>query len=101
MRRWRNRAIDAGAPICPVAIRWIPGDPAMDVGEDIAYWREEHTFGPHAWRLLGFKGIRAEIVYGETISSEGHTRKTLAAAAHDAVAALMGTAREPGTECPL
>ena len=85
-------AIDAGAPICPVAICWIPGDPAIDVGEDIAYWREEHAFGPHVWRLLGFKGIRANIVYGEPVSSDGHTRKTLAAAAHDAVAAMLESA---------
>ena len=83
-------AIDAGAQICPVAIRWVPGDPAIDIVEDIAYWREEHTFGPHAWRLLGFSGIQAEIRFADPISSEGHTRKTLAAAAQESVSAMLG-----------
>lgn len=83
-------AIEAGAPVCPIAIHWIPRDPAINICEDIAYWREEHTFGPHAWRLLGFSGIRAEIRFGGPIPSEGHTRKTLAVAAHDAVADMLG-----------
>ncbi|MCC6795586.1 MAG: 1-acyl-sn-glycerol-3-phosphate acyltransferase [Candidatus Hydrogenedentes bacterium] len=83
-------AIDVGAQVCPVAIRWTPGDPAIDIVEDIAYWREEHTFGPHAWRLLGFSGIRADIQFGEPITSEGHTRKTLAAATQDAVSNMLG-----------
>lgn len=89
-------AIDAGAPVCPVAIRWLSADAEIDIGEDIAYWREEHTFGPHAWRLLGFKGIRAEIRFGEPIPSADYTRKTLAAATHDAVAALLGVAPAAG-----
>lgn len=83
-------AIDAGAQVCPVAVRWVPVDPAIDIGEDIAYWREEHTFGPHAWRLLGFNGIRAEIRFGDLIPSEGHTRKTLAAQTQDAVSTMLG-----------
>lgn len=85
-------AIDAGAAVCPVAIRWIPRDAAIDIGEDIAYWREEHTFGPHAWRLLGFSGIRAEIEFGGPIPGKEMTRKELAAKAHDAVAKLLGAA---------
>ncbi|NUM54879.1 MAG: 1-acyl-sn-glycerol-3-phosphate acyltransferase [Candidatus Hydrogenedentes bacterium] len=88
-------AIDANAPVCPTAIRWIPGDPAIDICEDIAYWREEHTFGPHAWRLLGFSGIRAEIAFGTPIASEGHTRKSLAAAVQESVAELLGISESP------
>ncbi len=83
-------AIDAGAQVCPVAIRWMPEDPAIDIVEDIAYWREEHTFGPHVWRLLGFSGIRAEIRFGDILLSEGHTRKTLATAAQDSVTTMLG-----------
>lgn len=83
-------AIDTGADVCPVAIRWHADDPAVDIAEDIAYWREEHTFGPHAWRLLGLRGIHAELTFGAHISSAGHSRKTLAQAAHREVAGLLG-----------
>ncbi|HRI89741.1 MAG TPA: lysophospholipid acyltransferase family protein [Candidatus Hydrogenedentes bacterium] len=83
-------AIDASAAVCPVAIRWTSIDSAVDISEDLAYWRPEHTFAPHAWRLLGLSGMTAEIQFGQPIHSEGHTRKTLATAAQVAVGEMLG-----------
>jgi 1-acyl-sn-glycerol-3-phosphate acyltransferase len=83
-------AIDADAPVVPVAIRWTADDAKIDIAEDVAYWRPEHTFGPHAWRLLGLRGVRAEIEFGRPIYPSGHHRKSLADAANRAVADLLG-----------
>ena len=82
-------AIDAKAPLVPVAIRWRAEASDIDVAEDVAYWKD-HVFGPHAWRLMGLRGISVHIQFGEPIPSEGHNRKTLAAAAEHAVAAMTG-----------
>lgn len=82
-------AIDAQAPTVPVAIRWRADSPDIDVAEDVAYWKD-HVFGPHAWRLMGLRGISVHIQFGDPIPAEGHNRKTLAAAAESAVAAMTG-----------
>ena len=87
-------AIDTGAPVCPVAIEWTAEDPEVVIAEDIAYWRDEHTFGPHVWRLLGFRGVRAHIEFGRLIEPEGHTRKSLAADTQQAVGELLGIVTE-------
>lgn len=88
-------AIDAGAPVVPVAIRWTAGDARIDISEDVAYWRPEHTFGPHAWRLLGLRRVRAELTFAKPINPSGQHRKLLAEAANRAVAELLGI--EPAT----
>lgn len=90
-------AIDAGAPVVPVALHWRPTSPAIDVAEDIAYWKD-HTFGPHAWRLLGLKGICVEIEFGEPILPAHHTRKSLAERAHAEVARLCGYSATAGAD---
>ena len=54
---------------------------------DEAYWKD-HVAARHMWRLMGLRGLRADVYFGEPIHPEGHTRKTLAAAAHGAVVAL-------------
>jgi 1-acyl-sn-glycerol-3-phosphate acyltransferase len=82
-------AIDAGAPVVPVALRWRPTSPAIDVAEDIAYWKD-HTFGPHAWRLLGLTGICVEVEFGDPIPPADFTRRSLAERAHAEVARLCG-----------
>ncbi|MBI3735960.1 1-acyl-sn-glycerol-3-phosphate acyltransferase [Candidatus Sumerlaeota bacterium] len=71
-------AIDSGSPIVPAAIRWIPSNPKISVSEDIAYWRDEHTFIPHLWRLLGVNRIEALIRFGEPISTQARERKGIA-----------------------
>lgn len=83
-------AIDAGVPIVPCAIRYRCSDPAVDIGEEVAYWREEHTFAPHSFRMMGLRGITATVTFGEPIAVEGKDRKTLANEARAAVRALLG-----------
>ena len=83
-------AIAAAAPLVPMAIRWRPRNPRIDVSEDIAYWKEDHVFAPHAWRLMGFKGIEVEVTFGDPILPQGHRRGELAEEAHRRVLELTG-----------
>lgn len=71
-------AIDAGAPVVPVALRWHVRMDGVDVAEDVAYWKD-HVLVPHMWRFLGLRGIEVEIVFGAPIACEGFDRSTLAA----------------------
>lgn len=64
-------AIDAGAPVVPVGINWSvePGlnPQPVDVAEDVAYWRPEHSFGPHLSYVFGLHGVTADLYFGEPI----------------------------------
>jgi len=86
-------AIAAAAPLVPMAIRWQPRAPRIDVSEDIAYWKENHVFAPHAWRLMGFKGIEVKVTFGDPILPQGHKRAELAEEAHRRVLELTGLGR--------
>lgn len=86
-------------PIVPVALRWRPTDPAIDLGEDIAYWKD-HEFGPHAWRALGLRGMAVEVAFGEAIATAGRDRKSLAAEARRAVALLAELPELPRADQP-
>jgi len=90
-------AIDAGAPVVPVFQRWLPADPAVDVAEDIAYWKD-HVFFPHLCRHLGLRGLTVEVHFGEPIPSAGRDRKELARQVREAVLCLREEAegRPPG-----
>ncbi len=81
-------AIDAGVSVAPAALRWQATDPAIDIAEDVAYWGD-HTLVPHLWRVLGLRGLRVEVTFGNPSSSAGLDRKTLAGTAHDRVSALL------------
>jgi 1-acyl-sn-glycerol-3-phosphate acyltransferase len=87
-------ALDAGVPVVPCAIRYRCADPRVDIAEEVAYWREEHTFAPHAFRLMGLRGITVTVTFGEPIPVQGKDRKALAAEARAAVRALLGCAPE-------
>ncbi|MCG3198435.1 MAG: hypothetical protein GHCLOJNM_02935 [bacterium] len=71
-------AIRLSAPVVPIAVHWSAINRKIDIGEDVAYWKD-HVFRRHAWRLLGLSGIRCEIVFGNPILSSGADRKVLAA----------------------
>lgn len=80
-------AIDAGAPIVPVGLRWsIAGG---SVAHDVAYWGG-HEFGPHAWRLLGLRNVAVDIRFGPSIDPAGHPRKETAARLEGECARLSG-----------
>jgi 1-acyl-sn-glycerol-3-phosphate acyltransferase len=75
-------AIDAGAPVVPVAVTWSARSPKVDVSEDVAYWKD-HVFFPHLFRHLGLRGIRANVVFCDPLDSSGANRKELAEAVRD------------------
>lgn len=84
-------AIDTGAPIVPVAIRWASADPDVVPSEDIAYWKN-HTFGPHFLRFLGLRDVYAEITFGPAILPQaGQSRKELAASVQGRVEGMLET----------
>ncbi|CAN5171399.1 lysophospholipid acyltransferase family protein [soil metagenome] len=83
-------AIDAGAPIVPTAILWSGSQPGFLLGEDLAYWRDEHTLGPHVFRLLGMRGISARVTFGEPLATREGARKELTRVARDKVVAMTG-----------
>lgn len=78
-------AVDAQVYAVPLAIRWSISQPGASVAEDVAYWREDHSFPPHIWRMLGLRGLRVRMRFGEPIAPAGHTRKTLASEIEQAV----------------
>jgi hypothetical protein len=47
---------------------------------------------------MGLRGIHAEITFGEPIDPAGHTRKSLAAEAERAVAAMTGLNVDAGLQ---
>ncbi|MCH8203749.1 MAG: 1-acyl-sn-glycerol-3-phosphate acyltransferase [Candidatus Hydrogenedentes bacterium] len=81
-------AIDAGVPVVPAAVRWRATDPAIDIAEDVAYWGG-HSLVPHLWRVLGLRGLRVDVTFGDPFLSGGQDRKALAKTAHDRVSALL------------
>lgn len=82
-------AVEGGAPVVPVAIKYFSKNPAIDPAEDVAYWKD-HVFATHLWRLTGLRGIEAQVTYGDPVSPEGHTRKTLAQEMRQTVMDLAG-----------
>ncbi len=72
-------AIGAEAPVVPVGMCWSARAPRIQISEDVAYWKD-HVFGSHIWRLLGLRGIQAEIIFGEPLDPRGQDRKSLACA---------------------
>ncbi len=80
-------AIAADAPVVPVGIRYET-PPRVDFEEDIAYWKD-HVFGPHAWRLLGLNGVRAEVRFGKARRLPRARRRQSAEELREEVARLV------------
>lgn len=70
-------ALETGAPLVPVALRYRGRDPRVTVAEDVAYWKD-HTLVPHVWRLLGLPGVEVEVVCGEPVRAPCADRKRVA-----------------------
>jgi len=86
-------AIDRRVPLLPVGLRWSVTAPNATIMEDIAYWRDEHTLVPHLWRVLGLRGVRVAVAFGDPIAPGETDRKLLAAQAREQVLRLteLGT----------
>ena len=91
-------AIGAGTTLTPTGLRWKAAHPGISVGDDISWWRDDYPFQSHLWRLLGLRGVGAEIEFGRPIEVTGRDRKQIAAEARLAVARLTGLEAELGEE---
>ncbi len=80
-------AIDTDAPIIPAAIRWRSNDEHVNIAEDVAYWKD-HIFAPHLFRLMGLRGIEAEIRFGEPLDTASLSRNEIAEKLHENVVRL-------------
>ncbi|MBN1527008.1 MAG: 1-acyl-sn-glycerol-3-phosphate acyltransferase [Candidatus Omnitrophica bacterium] len=71
-------AIASNAPIIPVltSYRQPPGEPTV-------CWYGDMTLLPHAWQVLGFPTIEAELRFLEPVFPEGRPRKELASLVHE------------------
>jgi len=87
-------AIDAGVAVVPVGIHWRADDTAVEVAEDIAYWKD-HVFLPHLWRHLGLHGLHVDVRFGAAIDTVGTERRPLAETARVAVQRLVRDADDP------
>ena len=81
-------ALDAGAPIQPVALNWSVHRPGLSVERDVAYWGDV-SFLPHFWRMLGLRGVGVRVSFGKPLPPAG-SRKELAARARSSVVRMAG-----------
>lgn len=84
-------ALEEDEPITAANLRYTLGpdnDPRVTVADDVCYWGDAKML-PHIFRLLGLKGIRAEVRFASApIAFLSKDRKRAAVEARDAVAAL-------------
>jgi len=81
--------IDSGFQATPIAIKWYSDNPAINIKQDVAYWGE-HVIGPHAFRLLGLRGIEVTLQVGEPVSTEpNQDRKEFAQGLRATVASMQ------------
>jgi 1-acyl-sn-glycerol-3-phosphate acyltransferase len=66
----------------------IEGKSANGSCRDLVCWHGDASFAPHAFRLLGLRGIRFRVFVGRPIPCEGADRKELARSSRERVAAL-------------
>lgn len=99
-------AVDQGAPIVPVAIRYVLAqggfDPAPAYCDDISLWDS-------ARQVLARRIIQAEVTYLAPIATQGKTRRELAREAEAAISAALnlpaphrksGTPGDPPSAAP-
>ena len=65
-----HSALNEGVPLRVAALRYSLEDAGGSVEEDVCWWGDA-LLAPHLWRLLGLKGIRAEICFGREVRERG------------------------------
>lgn len=78
-------AVRTQCPVIPVSIRYSA--PGVTCGEEVIYWKDRR-FLPHLIRLLGVRGIRAQVRFGEPMEA-GDDRKKLAKRMHARVLEMI------------
>ncbi len=87
-----------GGSVLPVHIDVVEigGEPAVGPIRDAVCWHGDAAFAPHAFRLLGLRGIRYRVVVGKPIPCGELDRKRLAILARENVGDLRKiSARHP------
>lgn len=79
-------AVDARAPICPVAIRYCRPDGSVSVE---ASYAGELSFAQSLRRILAQEEIHVELVFGAPIDSAGKSRAELARQSETAIASAL------------
>lgn len=77
-------ALEAGCPVQPIALRYLPGPD----GRNVAPFIGDDDLVSHIWRLLRQPELEAEIIYCAPIMPRGE-RDALALAAHKAVCTAL------------
>lgn len=80
-------AVEAGASVWPVRIRYLNGDGSLCI--EAAYYAQI-SLGESLRKILKLKEIHAEVVFLPAIANAGHSRRELARAAEEAIRAAMG-----------
>ncbi|TQV63773.1 MAG: 1-acyl-sn-glycerol-3-phosphate acyltransferase [Halothiobacillaceae bacterium] len=97
LRRFHARllqaALDADAPVQPVAIRYLDADGRPN--PRIAYI-DDHSFGDTLQRIVAEDGLRAEIHFLPLIHPRDLSRSQIAAMAHAEVASALGMGGRQG-----
>lgn len=89
-------ALRVGAPIVPVGLVWSASDARIRIEENVAYWKPEHAFAPHLWRVMGLRGISLVARFGEPVVVQpDETRKELAERLRAEIARLAGVEAMP------
>jgi 1-acyl-sn-glycerol-3-phosphate acyltransferase len=80
----------SGCTVLPlhVDVVEIGGEPVVGSLRDAVSWHGDAAFVPHAFRMLGLRGIRYRVVIGSPIGCAGLDRKQLALAARESVGTL-------------
>jgi 1-acyl-sn-glycerol-3-phosphate acyltransferase len=86
-------AADAGAPLIPLAIRYVGADGSPDV---TPAYIDDMTLGDSLRRILAAPEIHAELTFLPPIDTRGKTRRDIAHAAQEAIAAAL-CLPSPGT----
>ena len=65
-----HSVLNEGVPLRVAALRYSLEDVGASVEEDVCWWGDA-LLAPHLWRLLGLKGIKAEICFGGEVVERG------------------------------
>lgn len=79
-------AVQAGAAVHPLALRYHRADGCLDT---VAAYIGDCSLGESLWNILGAPELNVSVAACAPLPAAAHTRRTLAAAAHAEVAAML------------
>jgi lyso-ornithine lipid O-acyltransferase len=95
-----HSVLNEGVPLQVAALRYSLDDNRGSVEEDVCWWGDA-LLAPHLWRLLGLRGVRAEICFGGEVKDR-RDRFCLSEAARERVAEMYaGSGVEVAREAEL